>query len=148
MRRDYFLADPNTTNNRMAITSAIRALELVGARGKRPAIRFVSDSEYLVKGVSLWLKGWKRRAWKNVKNVELWQQLDELAREFDIEWKWVRGHAAHPKNEYADFLATRSAKEQTTSDGLVESGFVEWLAGRMEKGKFAGYDPDADLSFT
>ncbi len=145
VRRDYFLADPDTTNNRMAITSAIRAFELVGARGKRPPVLFVSDSEYLVKGASLWLRGWKRRAWKNVKNPELWQELDELLQEFDVEWKWVRGHAAHPKNEYADYLATRSAKEQTTSDGLVESGFVEWLATKMEKGKYESYDPDAEL---
>ena len=145
VRRDFYLADPNTTNNRMAITSAIRALELVGARGKRPAIRFVSDSEYLVKGMSVWLRAWKRRDWKNVKNAELWQELDELAAGFDIDWHWVRGHAAHPKNEYADYLATRSAKEQSTSDGLVDSGLLEWLAARMEKGKYAGYDPETDL---
>ncbi len=145
VRLDYFLADPNTTTNRMAIASAIRALELVGARGRRPPVRFVSDSEYLVEGISLWMRGWKRRDWKNVKNPELWQELDALAAEFDVEWQWVRGHADHPKNEYADYLATRSAKQQTTSGGLEESGFVEWLAAKMEKGKYEGYDPDAEL---
>ena len=129
----------------MAITSAIRALELVGARGKRPEILFVSDSEYLVKGISQWIRGWKRRDWKNVKNPELWQELDELADDFAISWKWVRGHNAHPKNEYADYLATRSAKEQIASEGLVESGFGEWLQKKKEKGKFEGYDPDAEI---
>lgn len=141
-RRDYFVAEPDTTNNRMAIRSAITALALLGAKGRRLDITFVSDSEYLVKGMSAWLPGWVRRRWKNVKNPELWQELVALAGEHDVRWRWVRGHAAHPKNEYADFLATRAAKELRGSGGLVESEFLEWLGSQREKGRYTAYDPD------
>jgi ribonuclease HI len=144
-RRDYWISEPDTTNNRMAIRSAIAALELIGARGKRPAILFVSDSEYLVKGMNEYLRAWVRRGWKNVKNPELWQELAERAEEFVITWRWVRGHARHVRNEYADFLATRAAKQQTASGGLVESGFTAWLAGQQEKRRYVGYDADAEL---
>ena len=142
VRRDYFLSDPDTTNNRMAIKSAIAALELLGAKGRPVAIEFVSDSEYLVKGMTQWMRGWKRREWKNVKNPELWQALDALALAHEVRWRWVRGHAAHPRNEYADFLATRAAAEQRSSEGLVESGFPAWLAAQQEKGKYADCDPN------
>lgn len=145
-RFDYFLSEPDTTNNRMAIRSAIAALELVGARGKRPAITFVSDSEYLVLGMTQYLGAWIRRDFRNVKNPELWRELIALAEDFDdIAWQWVRGHNKHVKNEYADFLATRAAKEQHQSGGLVPSGFLEWLAARQAKGRYGGYDPDGEL---
>lgn len=146
VRKDFYISSPDTTNNRMAIASAIVALELLSAKGKRLHIRFVSDSEYLVKGISLWMRAWKRRDWKNVKNPELWQELDALIGAHDISWKWVRGHAGHPKNEYADYLATTAATEQRSSDGLVESGFAQWLAAKQAKGKFPDYDPDAELT--
>jgi ribonuclease HI len=143
VRRDYFVAEPDTTNNRMAIRSAILALELLGARGKPLAIQFVSDSEYLVKGMTTWMPGWVRRNWKNVKNPELWQQLRALAAPpHDVRWRWVRGHDEHPKNEYADFLATRAAREQRDSGGLVESGFGDWLAAQRAKGRYHDLDPD------
>ena len=141
-RRDYYIAEPDTTNNRMAIRSAIEALTHLGV-AKLPPTIFCSDSEYLVKGMSQWLGGWKRRAWKNVKNPELWQALDALASGHPIKWSWVRGHNLHAKNEYANFLATRAASEQKSSNGLVASGFLDWLELEKAKGHYTDYDPDA-----
>lgn len=133
-RRDYWLSAPATTNNQMAIRSAIVGLELL----KKPChVVFVSDSQYLVKGASEWMFGWARAGWKRksgaVENLELWQDLYEVVKRHDIEWKWVKGHALHPQNEYANHLATRAAKEQTFSDGLVDSEFVVWLDRQREK---------------
>lgn len=140
-RRDFYVAEADTTNNRMAIRSALTAIGLLGTGGRRLALDFVSDSEYLVKGMNEWMRGWKRRDWRNVKNVELWQELDELAEGHDIEWRWVRGHNDNPKNEYADHLATKAAKYHVSSDGLVESGFLEWLDEQRQKGKYLDFDP-------
>ena len=133
-RRDYWLSAPATTNNQMAIRSAIVGLELL----KKPChVIFVSDSQYLVKGASEWMFGWVRAGWKRktgtLENVELWQELYSVVQRHEIEWKWVKGHAQHPQNEYANHLATRAAKEQTNSDGLVESEFVVWLNQQREK---------------
>ena len=133
-RRDYWISEPATTNNRMAIRSAIEGLS---ALKKACHVIFVSDSQYLVKGGGEWMFGWARAGWKRktgeLENVELWKRLYEVAKRHDIEWKWVRGHAGHPQNEYANYLATRAAKEQDSSNGLVESGFREWLAQQREK---------------
>lgn len=138
-RRDYFLSEPNTTNNRMALRSAIAALELLGTKGRRLTIEFVSDSQYLVKGMSEWVPDWRARGWRRkrgeIENLELWQELVAMAGRHDITWKWVRGHAGHPKNEYANFLAQRAAREQRDSGGLVESGFEQWLEAERKKGR-------------
>lgn len=141
-RRDYFIAEPATTNNRMALGSAIEALKLLGDGEKSRKLEFVSDSEYLVKGMNEWMKSWIRRDWKNVKNPELWQALKKLADGHDIRWRWVRGHNLHPRNEYANFLATRAASEQRGSGGLVPSGFLDWLLLEKAKGNYADFDPD------
>lgn len=142
-RRDYYLAEPATTNNRMAIRSAILPIQLMANGAQRTLqLEFVSDSQYLVKGMSEWMRGWKRRAWKNVMNKELWQELDALAEPHDIRWKWVRGHDAHAKNEYANYLAQKAARDQVSSGGLVESSFLDWLEGQRAKGKYQDYDPD------
>ena len=141
-RRDYFISEPDTTNNRMAIRSAIEALTHLGV-GRKLTLEFVSDSEYLVKGMSQWIGGWQRRAWKNVKNPELWQALAALAHGHDITWRWVRGHSQHAKNEYANFLATRAASELGNSNGLAPSGFLDWLELEKAKGHYEDYDPDA-----
>jgi ribonuclease HI len=107
--RELYGGEADTTNNRMELTAAIRALEAL----KRPSrVRFYTDSLYVTKGISEWVRGWKRRGWrtsgkKPVKNVDLWQRLDELAALHDVEWHWVRGHAGHPENERADRLANR-----------------------------------------
>ena len=98
-----------TTNNRMELTAVIRALEAL----KRPSrVRIYTDSQYVQKGISEWIHAWKRKGWKTadkkpVKNADLWRELGALAREHQIEWRWVKGHAGHPENERADRLANR-----------------------------------------
>jgi ribonuclease HI len=112
-------AEPLTTNNRMELMAAIRALESL----KRPCrIRLVTDSQYVQKGISEWLPGWKRRGWKTadrkpVKNVDLWQRLDSATRGHDIRWQWIRGHSGHPENEQADALANRAIDELLQQQG-------------------------------
>ena len=98
-----------TTNNRMELMAVIRALEAL----KGPStVRVFTDSQYVQKGISEWIHSWKRKGWKtadkkDVKNVDLWKELDELASRHRIEWHWVKGHAGHPENERADQLANR-----------------------------------------
>ncbi len=148
-RRDYFLCESDTTNNRMALRSAIAALELLSAKGARLDVRFVSDSNYLVQGMREWVRGWRARGWKRkggaVENLELWQELVALAERHEVTWQWVRGHAGHVKNEYANHLATSAAAEQRQSGGLVSSDFADWLAVERARGKYLNYDPDADV---
>lgn len=146
-RRDFFLHAPATTNNRMALAGAIAALQLLGQKGRRLRLLVVSDSEYLVKGIREWAPGWQRRGWTRkggaIENLELWKALWQSRDRHDVQFTWVRGHAGHPKNEYANDLAVGAARRQETSDGVVASGFLEWLADRQAQGKFSGYDPDA-----
>ena len=147
-RRDIFGHARSTTNNRMALTGAIAALRILGAKGARMRPLVVSDSEYLVKGIRLWAPNWEARGWRRpggvIENLELWQELVSNTRRHEVQWTWVRGHAGHPKNEYADHLAVAAAREQKSSDGAVESGFLEWLVAKQAKKKFLGYDPDAE----
>lgn len=147
-RRDFYGHSTGTTNNRMALIGATAALQLLGAKGARIRVLIVSDSEYLVKGMRLWLPNWEARGWKRaggpIENLQLWQALLDAARRQDVQWTWVRGHAGHPKNEYADELAVGAAREQKTSDGTVESRFLEWLAAKQVKKKFLGYNPEAE----
>ena len=148
-RRDLYGHSPAATNNRMALTGADRALELLGGKGARMRVLMVSDSKYLVEGMRMWAPGWQARGWKRaggpIENLQLWQDLVAAARKHDVQWAWVRGHAGHPKNEYADTLAVAAAREQKTTAGAVESGFLEWLAGKQAKGKYPGYDPDSEF---
>lgn len=103
-------AEVRTTNNRMELTAVIRALEAL----KRPVqARVYTDSEYVRRGITEWVSGWKRRGWltadkKPVKNQDLWQRLDELVAGHKIEWHWVPGHAGVPGNERVDRLANRA----------------------------------------
>jgi ribonuclease HI len=147
-RLDYFLSEPDTTNNRMALRSAIVALDLVAARGVVD-IRFVTDSNYIVQGMTAWVRAWQARGWRRkggaVENLDLWQALSECATGRRVAWKWVRGHAGHAKNEYANHLATQAAAEQGTSGGLVPSRFAAWLESERAHGRYARYDPDAEL---
>jgi len=133
-RRDAWLSEPGTTNNRMAIRSAILGLR---ALRKPSRVVFVSDSNYLVRGMREWIHGWVRKNWKRktgpVENVDLWKKLLPIAGRHEIDWRWVRGHAGHPRNEYANHLATRAAREQNASGGLVPSGFEAWLEQEREK---------------
>lgn len=147
-RRDYWLAETDTTNNRMAIRSAIEVLRTL----KRPCVvHFVSDSQYLVKGIAEWMPGWKRRGWVRkagpIENLDLWKQLDQALTRHSVHPRWVRGHAGHPRNEYANHLATTAAKEQTQSGGLVVSAFDEWLDAERERGRYLDFQeflPPAD----
>ena len=140
-RRDYWISEPDTTNNRMALKSALEAL---GHLKRRCRVLFVSDSQYLVKGMSEWVRGWKARGWTRkqgaIENLELWKALDRAAAAQDVEWRWVRGHDGHPKNEYANHLATGAAKRQDHSDALAPSGFEAWLGAERERGRYLGYD--------
>jgi ribonuclease HI len=105
--RELYGGEPCTTNNRMELLAVIRALE---ALRRSSRVRVHTDSQYVQKGISVWIHAWKRRDWrtvekKPVKNVDLWRRLDELAALHRIEWIWVKGHAGHPENERADALA-------------------------------------------
>ncbi len=105
--RELSGGEAETTNNRMELLAAISALETL----ERPSkITIVTDSAYVKNGVTGWIHGWKRNGWKTaskkpVKNVDLWQRLDEAQQRHDVTWKWVKGHAGHPENERADELA-------------------------------------------
>ncbi len=148
-RRDFYLHSPHTTNNRMALTGATKVLQLLAAKGNRMKVLLVSDSEYLVKGMRQWVPGWTARGWTRrggpIENLALWQELAAAARLHEVQWTWVRGHAKHPKNEYADSLAVAAARERKTSDGAVESGFLEWLEAKQAKGLYPGYGPDQEF---
>ncbi len=148
-RRDFYTALPATTNNRMALLGATTALRLLAAKGNRLRVLMVSDSEYLVKGMREWVSGWAARGWTRkagpIENRTLWQDLAEAVRLHEVQWTWVRGHAKHPKNEYADWLAVTAAREQKSSDGAVQSEFPEWLATKQVKGLYVSYDPDAEF---
>ena len=137
-RRDYWISEPATTNNRMALRSAIEAFKGVSRKGVRFRVTFTSDSQYLVKGMKEWVHAWMSRGWKKkvgpILNLELWMDAVEAARPHQVDWQWVRGHEGHPQNEYANHLATRAAREQTSSDGIVASKFDEWLAAERERG--------------
>jgi len=140
VRRDFWISDPDTTNQRMAIRSGIEALSALN----RPChVRFVSDSRYLVNGMSDWLPRWKARQWKRkggpIENLELWKALDRVASAHEVDWSWVKGHAGLPRNEYANHLAVRAATRQDGSGGFVDSGFGEWLEGEREKGRYMDF---------
>ena len=103
----------STTNNRMEISAVIHALK---ALKQASVVELYTDSQYVQKGVTEWLNGWKARGWKTadkspVKNVDLWQELDALLPNHEITWYWVRGHSGHPGNELADQLANRGVEE-------------------------------------
>ena len=103
-------AEPLTTNNRMELTAVIRALEAL----KRPSeARIFTDSEYVRRGITEWVKSWKARGWKTadrkpVKNQDLWERLDALAAGHKIDWRWVKGHSGVPGNERVDRLANQA----------------------------------------
>ena len=109
--REMAGGEPATTNNRMELTAAIRALEAL----KRPCrVTLSTDSRYVMDGLTKWIHGWRKNGWKTadkkpVKNAELWQELLDAAAPHRIEWKWVKGHAGHPDNERADKLASDAA---------------------------------------
>ena len=138
-RLDYWVSEPATTNNRMALRSAIEGLRALPPGPPARRVLFTSDSRYLVDGMTSWVYDWARRGWRRkggaIENLALWQTLVNEARPHHVAWRWVRGHAGHPQNEYANWLATRAAARQTRSPGAVESGFAEWLVAERNKGR-------------
>lgn len=106
-RKELYGGEPGTTNNRMELTAVIEALK---ALTKPCVVVLHTDSQYVQKGMTEWLPGWRSRGWRTaarqpVKNADLWQRLDDLAQQHQIEWRWVRGHDGDPGNERADELA-------------------------------------------
>ena len=107
--KELYGGEAATTNNRMELMAAIRALEAL----KRPSqVKLYTDSTYVMKGITTWIHSWKRRGWRTadkqpVKNEDLWRQLDEARSKHEVEWHWVKGHAGHPENERADALANK-----------------------------------------
>ncbi len=106
-------AEQMTTNNRMELLAAIKALE---ALTKPCQIDLYTDSQYLRQGMTSWLKQWKLKGWKNskrepVKNADLWKELDAMAHRHQISWHWVKGHSGHPENDLADALANEAIDE-------------------------------------
>lgn len=133
--RDYWISEPDTTNNRMALQSVIQAFSHLSAKGERLSVVFTTDSRYLVDGMTTWVHGWARKQWrkadgKPVENLALWHLALQAVSDggHEVQWRWVKGHAGHPQNEWANHLATSAAAQQTDSGGLVESGFATWLA--------------------
>jgi ribonuclease HI len=110
--REIFGGEPATTNNRMELTAVIEALAAL----KRPSrVILHTDSQYVQKGITEWINGWKARGWRTaakepVKNSDLWKKLDEVVRSHDIDWVWVKGHAGHEGNERADALANKGVE--------------------------------------
>ncbi len=111
--------EPGTTNNRMELTAAIQSLEAL----QQPCeVLLHTDSTYVLKGLTEWLPGWKRRGWrtadgKAVKNQDLWQRLDSAASRHKVEWRWVRGHNGDEGNELADQLANQGCLQATSKIG-------------------------------
>jgi len=102
----------DTTNNRMELMAAITALETLPPKSK---VHLFTDSNYVVKGMTEWIEGWKAKGWKNsqkkpVSNRDLWEALDKVARKHTIRWEWVKAHAGHPENERCDQLAKQEAE--------------------------------------
>ena len=146
-RREFYISSPDTTNNKMALAGAIALLQLLAGKGNRLQVLLISDSEYLVRGVREWMPAWVARGWTRkggaIENLDLWRALHGSLAKHDVALVWVRGHASHPKNEFANDLAIEAARSQTTSPGVIASTFDEWLAGQRTKGRYTDYDPDA-----
>ena len=133
-RWDYWISEPATTNNRMALRSVIEAYGELSRTEKPFRVVFTSDSKYIVEGMRAWVASWIARGWRRkggpIENLELWKQAVRAVEPFETQWTWVRGHNGQPQNEYANHLATRAAAEQSESGGLVPSEFDSWLDSR------------------
>jgi len=141
-RRDLWISEPATTNNRMALRSVIEAFSALGAKDGQFSVAFTTDSRYVVDGLGSWVFGWARNGWKRktgaIENLALWHEALRAADGHEYAWHWVKGHAGHPQNEYANDLAVRAATEQSSSGGLVTSAFDTWLEARRAKGGARG----------
>ena len=136
VRWDYWVSEPATTNNRMALRSVIEAFGELSRMERLLRVVFTSDSKYFVEGMRSWVAGWISRGWRRksgpIENLALWKEAVAATEPFECQWNWVRGHNGQPQNEYANHLATHAAAEQTNSGGLRPSEFDSWLAARTE----------------
>ena len=116
-KKELFGGEELTTNNRMELTAAIKALEHCSEEeGKQPSLKHIkiyTDSTYVKDGITVWIKSWERNNWKtsdkkNVKNIDLWKKLKELVASNQVEWYWIKGHSQNPMNELADKLAKKA----------------------------------------
>ncbi len=118
-RKELSGSEAESTNNRMELMAAIASLEALKGPSR---VDLWTDSNYLRDGITKWIHGWRRNGWKTadkkpVKNVELWQRLDEAVKRHTIEWHWLKGHAGHPENERADELAREAIKAIRAGEG-------------------------------
>jgi ribonuclease HI len=136
-RFDYWISEPATTNNKMALRSVIEAFREISRRGNSYKVIFTSDSKYIVEGMNSWVGPWIERGWKRkggpIENLDLWKDAVAAVVSHETQFRWVAGHAGHPQNEYANFLATRAAAEQSNSGGLRPSEFENWMAKQKER---------------
>jgi ribonuclease HI len=140
-QKKIYGGEENTTNNRMELLAAIRALE---ALKKSSTVNLHTDSQYLRKGMLEWIKGWKKNGWKTsakkpVKNAELWKALDQLVAQHKVNWFWVKGHSGNPGNEMADQLANYGVdsvikKEQIGSVHELQAQSVSADRGSLDDG--------------
>ena len=112
-KKELFGGELDTTNNRMELMAAIKALDALKSSS---IVTLTTDSQYVRKGITEWLAGWKLKGWKNsqkkpVKNADLWKLLDEQNQRHKVDWQWVKGHSGHPGNDKADELANRGIDE-------------------------------------
>lgn len=117
LEKSLYGGESLTTNNRMELLAAIRGLEAL----KEPcSVVLTTDSQYVRKGITEWLTGWKRNGWRTaskapVKNADLWQTLDQLNQRHQVDWRWIKGHSGHRENDLADQLANRGIDELKAS---------------------------------
>ena len=109
-KEELFGGEKSTTNNRMELTAAIKALEFCNDEKNRATLKIYTDSNYLKEGITVWINNWEKNNWKtankeNVKNVDLWKKLKDLTKSKEIEWCWIKGHSDDPMNDLADKLA-------------------------------------------
>jgi len=116
-KKELFGGEKLTTNNRMELTAAIKALEYCAKQEEKPLslkhVRIFTDSTYVKEGITVWINNWEKNNWKtadkkNVKNVDLWKKLKELVQSNRVEWNWVKGHSDDPMNDLADKLAKKA----------------------------------------
>ncbi len=117
--KELFGGEVETTNNRMEMTAVIAGLKVLK---QSCVVTVYTDSKYVLQGMEEWLEGWKARGWKTaskaaVKNVDLWQQLDDLVQQHEVSWQWVKGHAGNAGNERADELANMGVASVLVPDG-------------------------------
>ena len=116
-KKELFGGEKLTTNNRMELTAAIKALEYFSKEEKKQPslknLKIYTDSNYVKEGITVWINSWEKNNWKtadkkNVKNIDLWKRLKELTKSNQIEWNWIKGHSNNPMNDLADKLAKRA----------------------------------------